>query len=109
MIDLRDAAGLLQRAGFALPVADFDRITLAYETPYSLMRELRGLGEGNVLTDRQRHPTSRRLFEHAARIYHQRHGRDDGRVPATFDILYLSGWAPAPSQHKPLTKGPIRK
>ena len=105
MIDLRDAAGLLQRAGFALPVADFDRITLAYETPFALMRELRGLGESNALSERQRQPASRRLFERAAQIYQQRHGRDDGRVPATFDILYLSGWAPDASQQKPMAPG----
>lgn len=105
MVDLRDAAGLLQRAGFALPVADFDRITLAYESPFALMQELRGLGEANVLSGRQRHPTSKRIFERAAQIYHERHHREDGRAPATFDILYLSGWSPDPSQQKPLTPG----
>lgn len=105
MIDLRAAAGLLQRAGFALPVADFDRITLAYESPLALMTELRALGESNVLCDRQRQPTPRGIFARAAEIYRQRHGRTDGRTPATFDILYLSGWAPAPAQQRPLTPG----
>jgi SAM-dependent methyltransferase len=105
MIDLRDAAGLLQRTGFALPVADFDRIILAYESPFALMAELRGLGETNALSGRQKHLSRRDIFIKAAEIYQQRHARSDDRTPATFDILYLSGWAPDPSQQTPLSPG----
>jgi len=105
MIGLQDAAGLLQRAGFALPVADSDRLEFRYENPFALMRELRGLGETNALAARPRGIAPRRLFETAARLYHARHADADGRIPATFEVLFLTGWVPHPSQQQPLRPG----
>jgi SAM-dependent methyltransferase len=104
MADLRDYGALLQRAGFALPVVDSDVVTVSYADPFSLMRELRLMGGGNVLADRLRRPTSRRLLLRMAEIYHQQFGHD-GRIPATFEIIHLSGWAPHASQQQPLAPG----
>lgn len=103
--DLRDAAGLLQRAGFALPVADADTIPVTYESAFHLMRDLRGMGEANVVLERSRRPTRRAVFTRAAEIYADRFARPDGRVPARFQVLYLTAWAPAASQPKPLRPG----
>lgn len=103
--DLRDAAGLLQRAGFALPVADADTIPVTYESAFHLMRDLRGMGEANVVLERSRHPTRRAVFARAAEIYADRFALADGRVPARFQVLYLTAWAPAASQPKPLRPG----
>lgn len=105
MLDLRDAAGLLQRAGFTLPVADLDRIEVTYDNAFRLMAELRAMGEGNLLLDRLRKPTRRAVFLRAAELYAQRHAGPDGRIPATFEIVYLHGWHPAESQPKPLRPG----
>lgn len=103
--DLRDAGGLLQRAGFALPVVDADTITVTYDTALHLMRDLRGMGETNMVLERRRAPMTRALLGRVAEIYAQRFAGDDGRIPARFQILYLTGWAPAPSQPKPLRPG----
>lgn len=105
MAGLRDAGALMQRAGFALPVVDSDRITLTYSDPFALMRELRGLGETNAVRQRLSGPTRRELFARAAIHYHDRFADNDGRIPATFDILYLTGWAPHESQQQPLKPG----
>jgi len=105
MADLRDLGGLLQRASFALPVVDSDRLTLTYGNPFALLRELRGLGEANATAQRPRHPTRRAVFETAARLYHERYADQDGRVPATFDVIYLTAWAPHESQQRPLAPG----
>ncbi len=105
MGDVRDVGGLLQRAGLALPVADVATLTVRYRTPFHLMRDLRAMGETNALTGRLRQPTRRAVLDEAARIYAARHAGPDGRVPATFDIVYLTGWAPADSQPKPLRPG----
>jgi SAM-dependent methyltransferase len=105
MVDLRDAAGLLQRAGFALPVADLDELTLTYADPFALMRELRGLGETNALRLRTKGFTRRAVLLEAARLYVERFGLDDGRIPATFQVVWLVGWAPHESQPKPLPRG----
>ncbi len=104
-VDLRDAAGLLQRAGFALPVADSDRITVSYPDAFALMRELRGMGETNALSARPRGFARRGIFLRAAELYHQRYGGPDGRITATFQVLYLHGWAPHESQQQPLRPG----
>jgi len=104
-VDLRDAAGLLQRAGFALPVADSDRITVTYSDAFALMRELRGMGETNALSARPRSFARRGLFLRAAELYQQRYGDSDGRITATFQVLYLHGWAPHESQQQPLRPG----
>lgn len=105
MVDLRDAAGLLQRAGFALPVADLDRIEVTYDDPFRLMADLRAMGETNALRDRLRRPTRRAVFLRAAQLYAERHRRSDGRLTARFDIIYLHGWRPAETQPKPLRPG----
>jgi SAM-dependent methyltransferase len=103
--DVRDLGGLLQRAGFALPVVDADMVTVAYTTPLHLMRELRAMGAGNVLVERARRPLKRATLMRACEIYQQRFARADGRVLATFEILTLTGWAPDPSQQQPLKPG----
>ncbi|GGD32907.1 class I SAM-dependent methyltransferase [Aureimonas glaciei] len=104
-VDIRDAGALLQRAGLALPVTDQDRLTVRYDSMFGLMRDLRAMGMANMLTARSRVPTPRRLFLRAAEIYQERFADSDGRVRATFDIVYLSGWKPHESQQKPLKPG----
>jgi SAM-dependent methyltransferase len=103
--DVRDAGGLLQRAGFALPVADIETVTVRYDSMFSLMRDLRAMGATNALVARSRRPATRALFLRAAEIYAERFSDADGRVRATFSIVWLSGWAPDASQPKPLRPG----
>jgi SAM-dependent methyltransferase len=93
--DPADAAGLLQRAGFAQPVADVDRVTVTYEHPLRLLADLRRMGETSVLAERHPRPLTRTLLTRACAIYAERFATPDGRVPATFEILTLTGWAPA--------------
>jgi SAM-dependent methyltransferase len=100
-----DGAGLLQRAGFALPVADVDRLTVLYPHPLKLMADLRAMGETNVLIDRPRRPLSRAVLARMCDIYTERFGRHDGRIPATFEIVSLTGWAPHESQPRALKPG----
>ncbi len=104
-VDLRDAGALLQRAGFALPVADADPIAVRYENMFRLMADLRGMGETAAMTDAPRHFTRRAIIMRAAEIYRQRHEGADGRIPATFQIVWLTGWAPDASQQRPLQPG----
>jgi len=104
-VDLRDAGALLQRAGFALPVADGDLIPVRYENALRLMADLRGMGEANALVAMARHFTRRDIVMRAAEIYRERHEGADGRIPASFQIVYLTGWAPDPSQQKPAAPG----
>lgn len=103
--DIRDAGALLQRAGFALPVADIDTVTVRYDHIFALMLDLRAMAATNSLTERRRTPTPRRLFERAGEIYAEEHADPDGRIRATFSILWMSGWAPDASQPKPLRPG----
>lgn len=103
--ELADAAGLLQRAGFALPVADMDPIHVTYDNAFKLMQDLRGMGEANTRLDRRRAPTRRATIIRAAEIYTERFAGPDGRIPATFQVFFLTGWAPADSQPKPLRPG----
>jgi len=103
--DVRSIGALLQRAGFALPVADVETYTVRYESLFGLMKDLRAFGMTNMLADRSRRPVSRRFFVEAARLYAERHADSDGRIRATFSIIYLSGWAPHESQAKPLKPG----
>ena len=105
MADIRDGGGLLGRAGLALPVADADRLTISYPDLFRLMADLRGMGEQNALQQRIRKPSSRQLFLRAAQIYQARYGRPDGSIPASFEIITLTGWAPHESQQKPLRPG----
>ena len=104
-VDARDASALMQRVGFALPVVDTERIVLSYEDPFAMMAELRGLGESNAVVERQSRFTRRALMASAARHYHTKHAGEDGRIPATFQIVTLSGWAPHDSQQRPLQRG----
>jgi len=106
--DLRDAGALMQRAGFALPVIDSDTITVTYGNPLTLMQELRKMGEGNAVTERSRRPLGRDILMRAAELYVERYAGPDGRVPATFEIIYLHGWAPHETQQKPLRPGSAR-
>jgi SAM-dependent methyltransferase len=93
--ELGDMAGLLLRTGFAMPVADAEKITVTYPDALALMRDLRGMGETNALTARRRTALRRATLARAALLYAERFGLSDGRIPATFEILFLTGWAPA--------------
>ena len=104
-MDLRVAGALLQRAGFTLPVADAESLTVRYDTMFDLMRDLRAMGATSALVERSRAPVGRRLFTRAAEIYAERFSDPDGRVRATFSFVWLSGWAPHASQQKPLKPG----
>lgn len=106
--DVRDVGGLLQRAGFALPVADIETITVRYATMFDLMRDLRSMGATSVLTARSRKPATRALFMRAAQLYAERFSDPDDRIRASFNIVWMSGWAPHESQQKPLAPGSAR-
>ena len=103
--DIRDAGSLLQRAGFALPVADTDVLTVSYENPLKLMLDLRGMGEQMATHNRQKTFTRRSILFRAAEIYQDMFGDADGRVPATFEVITLTAWAPAPNQQQPSRRG----
>jgi SAM-dependent methyltransferase len=103
--DVRALGALLQRAGFALPVVDADRAVVRYDDLGALMRDLRAFGATNALSARSRKPPSRELFARAAAIYAERFADPDGRLRATFDTLWVSGWSPHESQPKPLKPG----
>lgn len=102
---LRDLAGLLQRAGFALPVADRDTVRVRYADPQRLLDDLKGMGERAAFTRGTAQPLPRRVLARALALYRERYGENDGRVPATFEIVHVLGWAPAPGQPKPLRPG----
>lgn len=103
--DLRDLGGLLQRAGFALPVTDTDRLVVRYDTAFSLMHDLRRMGATNALVARRRSPLRRATLLRMAEVYAARFADSDGRVRATFELVWLSGWAPHPDQQQPLRPG----
>ena len=105
MGEIRDLGGLLQRAGFALPVADGFIRTVRYRDAYHLMADLRAMGEGNALHHRQHRPTKRAIFTRAAQNYKAAYGDDAGMIPATFEMICLTGWAPDASQQKPQRPG----
>lgn len=105
MIDVRDAGMLLQRAGFALPVTDIETHTVRYASPFALMEDLRAMGASNPLVARHGRLTSRGRLMRAAEIYAEKFSDPDGKVRATLEILWLSGWAPHESQQKPLKPG----
>ncbi|HVC50997.1 MAG TPA: methyltransferase domain-containing protein [Stellaceae bacterium] len=100
-IELSDAAALLQRAGFAMPVADGETITVTYPDLLALLRDLRGMGETNALAARRRGFLRRATLARAAAIYAERFAMPDGRIPATFEVVFLTGWAPHPDHAKP--------
>lgn len=103
--DVRDVGGLMQRAGFALPVIDSDVLTVTYSDAFALMRDLRGMGESNTVLARRKVPATRTLLFEAARRYAEQFAEPDGRIPATFQVLYLAGWSPHESQQQPLKPG----
>ena len=106
--DLRDLGNLMARAGFTLPVTDVDTLRVRYPDPFALMRDLRAMGLANALSDRRRTPLRRSTLVRAAELYAERFADPDGRVRATFDLVWLSGWAPHESQQKPLQPGSAR-
>jgi SAM-dependent methyltransferase len=103
--EVREMGSLLQRAGFALPVTDVETVTVRYRDPFALMHDLRAMGLTNVLLDRRRTPLRRDTLLRAAALYAERFADPDGRLRASFEILWLSGWAPHESQQKPLKPG----
>jgi NADH dehydrogenase [ubiquinone] 1 alpha subcomplex assembly factor 5 len=103
--ELRDLGGLLQRAGFAMPVVDSDRLTVTYPDALALMRELRLMGEGNAVIERRRSFSRRATLLRAVALYGDRFGQADGRIPASFEIVTLTAWAPHESQPQPLRPG----
>jgi SAM-dependent methyltransferase len=107
--DVRDLGALLQRAGFALPVTDVDRMTVRYASPLALMHDLRSMGASNPLIERSRRLLRRATLARMMQVYAERFSDTDGRVRATFEIVWLSGWAPHESQQKPLAPGSARQ
>jgi SAM-dependent methyltransferase len=105
LADLRDIGALLQRAGLALPVTDVDRIVVRYDSAFALMQDLRRMGATNILLERRHAPTRRATLLRMAQVYAERFADPDGRIRATFDVIWLSGWAPHESQPKPLRPG----
>jgi SAM-dependent methyltransferase len=103
--DLRDVGNLLQRAGLALPVTDVDRVVVRYDNAFALMQDLRRMGATNILVERRRTPTRRATMLRMAQIYGERFADPDRRIRATFDVIWLSGWAPHQSQQQPLRPG----
>jgi SAM-dependent methyltransferase len=106
--DLRDLGALLQRAGFALPVTDVERLSVRYASPLALMHDLRRMGATNALVERRRRPLKRATLARMAEIYCDRFADADGRIRATFEFVWLSGWAPHESQQQPLQPGSAR-
>ncbi len=105
MADIAALGDLIGRAGLALPVADSVALTVTYETPLHLLRDLRAMGETNILGARRRSPLRRETLLRMAEIYQTHYGTADGRIPATFEIIFLTGWAPSDTQPKPLRPG----
>jgi len=105
MAEIRDLGALLQRAGLTMPVADSLPLNTSYRDMTHLMHDLRAMGEGNALAGRLRHPTRRAVFDLASSLYRDHFGMADGRIPASFELIFLTGWAPSDSQPKPLRPG----
>ncbi|MGV6810905.1 MAG: methyltransferase domain-containing protein [Brevirhabdus sp.] len=103
--DIRDLGGLIQRAGLTMPVADGFTTSVEYADPLSLLRDLRAMGETNAMSDRDKRIPPRDLFARMARIYRQSFPADGDRVRASFELVFLTGWAPDPSQPQPLRPG----
>jgi len=107
--DIGEMGALLQRAGFALPVTDVDRLTVRYASPIALMHDLRRMGATNPLVDRRRRLLKRAVLERVMEIYGERFSDPDGRIRATFEIIWLSGWVPHESQQRPLAPGSAQR
>jgi len=108
-VDLRDMGGLLQRAGFALPVTDSDQVTVRYKDIFGLIADLRAMGATNPLLARQRKPMGKATLLRASELYREKFGDPDGRIRASFEIIWFSGWVPHESQQKPLKPGSAAK
>ncbi len=104
-VDAHDGAALLQRAGFALPVVDTDKVTVRYANPLKLLADVRAMGESAALIDRPAAPLTKRIVADMSAIYTERFSDPDGRIVATFEIITLTGWSPHPDQQKPLARG----
>jgi SAM-dependent methyltransferase len=104
MADLRALGALLQRAGYGLPVTDIESVRVAYKTPWHLMRELRAMAETNAMVSRKKNFTQRNVFMKMAEVYKRKYC-EDGRIMATFELAFLTGWAPSDTQQKPLRPG----
>jgi len=104
-VDVRELGNLLTRAGLALPVADSERITVRYPSALQLLRDIRGMGEANVLHDRQRKPMRRETLFRMCAEYEAKYAEQDGRLPASFELVHAAGWAPHESQQTPLKPG----
>ena len=109
MAELRDLGALLQRAGFALPVADSQSLTVEYRDIWHLMQDLRDMGESNALMTRLRRPSRRAIFDKAARLYKAHFSTPEGKITATFELIFLTGWAPSANQPKPLRPGSAKQ
>ena len=94
-----------RRSGFALPVVDADQIIVRYDTIFNLLSDLRAMGETNAITERKKSPLKRATLMRAAQLYQEKYADTDGRIRATFEILYATGWAPHESQQKPMRPG----
>ena len=105
MADIKDVGGLLQRAGLAMPVADSELLTVTYSSVFRLMSELKLMGEGNALQGRRSAFTRRDVMMRTAEIYAQKYGTEDGQIPASFELISLTGWSPDASQPKALRPG----
>ena len=104
-IDVPDAGDLLRRTGYALPVADIDTLTVTYAHPLTLLHDLRGMAETNMMVESARQPLRRSTLLHACRLYLEQYANAQGRIPATFQLLMLAAWSPGPGQPKPLKRG----
>jgi len=104
-VDVRALGGLAQRAGLALPVVDLDRAVVRYPDMFALLADLRAMGAQNALHARSLKPLRREVLGRAAAVYAERFADPDGRLRATFDLVWLSAWAPHESQQKPLKPG----
>ncbi len=105
LLEVRDGGNLLQRAGFALPVADSEIITASYPSPMALLNELRAMGESNALLQRSRRPAPRHFWARLSALYQERYADSEGRIPATFELVTLTAWKPDPSQPKAAKRG----
>ncbi len=103
--DTNDIGGLMQRAGFSLPVVDSEYITVSYDNMFKLLADLRGMGEANIVIERMKCFSKKQLFMRAAELYAERYSNDDGKIIATFQVFYLHGWSPHKSQQQPLAAG----
>ena len=104
-VDVREAGALLQRAGYTLPVSDVDTLTISYETPFHLLKELQSMGASNILLERSRKPLRRATLMRMAEIYTQKYADNTGRINATLELVTITGWSPHESQQKPLRPG----